>query len=181
MKKRWAGNREIRNRFAYRLIYGGGKWTDEGRVLTFRITRWRKKGRMRWMQWKLDVNHGNTLTPVLFHYIFISFLFLFPFFFLFFLSSDNSFSSFILNSGIPEFIPEVCWRNNNSDHVAIIIFTVFFLFLLLLFGENVTQSLRRMWIGSGGYVMKTEPRATDKNEAIFSIAYVNPNLQANNF
>lgn len=110
-------------------------------------------------------------------------LFPFPFslFLSFFLSSDNGFSSFIRNSGIPEFIPEVCWRNNNSDHVAIIIFTVFFLLLLLLFGENVTQSLRRMWIGSGGYVMKTEPRATDKNEAIFSIAYVNPNLQANNF
>ena len=105
----------------------------------------------------------------------------FPFSFFYFLSSDNGFSSFIRNSGIPEFIPEVCWRNNNSDHVAIIIFTVFFLFLLLLFGENVTQSLRRMWIGSGGYVMKTEPRATDKNEAIFSIADVNPNLQANNF
>lgn len=134
MKKRWAGNREIRNRFAYRLIYGGGKWTDEGRVLTFRITRWRKKGRMRWMQWKLDVNHGNTLTPVLFHYIFISFLFLFPFFFLFFCQVIMAFRH---SSEIPEF--------RNSYRKCVEGTTIPTTWLLLFYGvfSSPSASLRR--------------------------------------
>ena len=156
------------NRFAYRLIYGGGKWADGGESWRFG---WQGEGRADAMD---AMEAGCQPWP---HPRFDSITFSSSSFSPSPSTSDNGFSSSIQISGIPEFIPEVCVEGTTIPTTWLLLFSPRFFF----FGKIGVGSLEKeMRIGNEGNVMKTEPKGNvqqqhQKGLAIFSLAYTNLN------